>query len=217
MKPIPTELKLAGMLFGNQNLRKNISKINSPIPMAVYCEDKVKEFIQGASALDFSDKMCKEFYPAPVDIGRCITKNSVHYFNLSDISLQYDFSSIDRAHKNAKNTFVISNDVFGALNQKSYRVNTIKYFCTKINIIMNYTFLIQCELKCFFFLIGKAQNDLNLTKTPTSTCQTSQNCNFKISIIPYMCCHTAQLITLIQSYNLNCCLYYYFGKYLSYI
>ena len=113
---IPTELKLAGMLFGKQNLRENVSKINAPNPMSIYCENKANQNALGDITLGFSNKLCNEFYPAPVDIGRCLTKNSVHYLNLSEISLQHDIASIDRAHKNAKNTFVISNDVFGAIN-----------------------------------------------------------------------------------------------------
>ena len=128
------EVKLAGMLFGNQNLRGNISQFKAPIPMAIYCKNNAKQKFLGDSAKGFSNNLCNQFYPAPADVGKCITKNSVHYINLSEITLQNDFELIHSAHRNAEIMFVISVDVFGDLNinlfnsNAKFQVNTIKCY-----------------------------------------------------------------------------------------
>ena len=136
------EVKLAGMLFGNQNLRGNISQFKAPIPMAIYCKNKAEQKFTGESAEGFSNNLCNEFYPAPADVGKCITKNSVHHINLSEITLQNDFELIHSAHRYAENMFVISVDAFGDLN---------------INLVNSNAKFEVITIKCYFSLIQNSK------------------------------------------------------------
>ena len=110
------ERKIAEMLFGKENLLHELNNFKAPAPLIVYCKNR-KEFGFMGDIIDgFSQRFCNNFYPAPTDVGICMTQN---FDTKHVVALKSDYSEffknevhttktfLDGGNRNEENTFII--------------------------------------------------------------------------------------------------------------
>ena len=48
-----TDYEMAAMIFGNANIKRNLSNVLSPMPMGLFCKDNRNERFQGEKLMGF--------------------------------------------------------------------------------------------------------------------------------------------------------------------
>ena len=155
VRPIhDTEKKLAGKLFGEENIKKELTDLKGPAPMMIFCKDNKLEGFMGDLIEGFSQKLCNTFHPVPTDMGLCIAKN----LDITEVvNLNQDYSKIanaqsyannrtflDGGNRNEESTFVLLTDIYDTSVEK-YEVNNTIFKSSKI--LNSDTFTIGCVSK----------------------------------------------------------------------
>ena len=123
VKPVQdTEKKLAGMLFGDENIKDKLTDLKAPAPMMVYCKDNKLEGFMGDTINGFSQKLCNTFHPVPTDVGMCLTQNldindivqlNDHYTKMfNDNSFDDNRTFLNGGNRNEESTFVLLTDIY---------------------------------------------------------------------------------------------------------
>ena len=120
-----TERKIAGMLFGEENLKNELMNLKAPNPLMIYCKNRKDQGFTGDVVEGFSGKFCNNFYPSPTDIGMCLTQN----IDLKQsIEIEHDYSKfmqtdhqnasslMNGGNRNEESTFVLLTDIFENVN-----------------------------------------------------------------------------------------------------
>ena len=119
------EKKLAGRLFGSDNLKANQITFKNPTPMIIYCQDRLDQNFYGDDIGGFSAKFCNDFYPTPTDVGMCMTKNvdikellqqDNDLFTYTNAENQKAKTLMGNGNRNAESTYVLLTDIFEDLN-----------------------------------------------------------------------------------------------------
>ena len=116
-----TDYELAAMIFGNANIKKNPSNVLSPMPMGLFCKDKLNERLEGEIIDGFSKCFCTAFHPVQNDVGFCTTKGfdvksvmKYHpdYWNFMEAEKHSVTSMKEDGNRNAENTLYILTNIF---------------------------------------------------------------------------------------------------------
>ena len=69
------EAELPARIFGETQLKDNLSSLIAPNPLPIFCRNEWNEEFHGDSISDSSMKFCNDFYLAPTHTGICMSKN----------------------------------------------------------------------------------------------------------------------------------------------
>ena len=69
---LPFEKNIANKLFGSKNVKELDQRI-APMSMSLFC--KRNDIGYHGDNINLSEKVCNDFFPAPTDVGICLTRN----------------------------------------------------------------------------------------------------------------------------------------------
>ena len=128
MDPIlPMEKLLVQRLFGKNMVLTNITHSMVSFPIAIFCNRRRNQNFVGENIDGFAVKFCNDFFPAPTDVGICMSKN-LAIKNVINYDLNEDYvwymasdkqipsSKIGMNSFWAGNEFVLLNNAFDAEN-----------------------------------------------------------------------------------------------------
>lgn len=116
-----TDSQLAAMMFGKINIKEDFSDVFSPMPMGLFCKDKLNRKYQGENISGFSSNFCNDFYPVQNDVGFCTTKGfdvkkvikyKPDYWDYMEAEKQHISYMNENGNRNSENTLFILTNVF---------------------------------------------------------------------------------------------------------
>ena len=134
---IPIEKDLATKTFGENNMFSNLTHYTVSFPLIIFCNERKNQAFFGDSISGFSAEFCNQFFPAPTDVGICLSKNLniKKIFNVNDdyttfmeVEHQKSGSLIGMSSYLAQSTYVLTTT---ALNVKeSHECDIMGFTCT---------------------------------------------------------------------------------------
>ena len=109
--------QLARKLFGEYALKSNMFSSN---PLIALCRNTRNDDFEGDNISGFSTKFCQDFYPAPTDVGICISKN----LDVKKVIQLEDVYNTFFKTENPTSEMRVGNDNYGAVS--TFVINPLK-------------------------------------------------------------------------------------------
>ena len=117
------ECKIAGSLFGKDNLKNDSSILFASNPLALFCKNSKTEALNGDTVNGFQSKFCNSTKIVQTDVGICISSNPTQHSKNGYIRLIEATKNINRGLKEIEQTLIIQVDRFAQENNKDFRVS----------------------------------------------------------------------------------------------
>ena len=108
------EWKIAGSLFGKDNLKNDSFDVFASNPLALFCKDKINDMFNGDNVTGFRSKFCNQTTIVQTDVGICVNSNPTQYSRNGFIQKIESSSNIQSSLKETEHTIIIQGDRFAS-------------------------------------------------------------------------------------------------------
>ena len=108
------ELKIAGSLFGKDNLKNDSFELFASNPLALFCKDTINELFHGDNVIGFRSKFCNQTTIVQTDVGICVNSNPTQYSRNGFIQKIESSKNIESSLKETEHTIIIQGDRFAS-------------------------------------------------------------------------------------------------------
>ena len=108
------EWKIAGSLFGKDNLKNDSFDVFASNPLALFCKDTKNEMFHGNNLIGFRSKFCNQTTIVQTDVGICVNSNPTQYSRNGFIQKIESSSNIQSSLKETEHTMIIQVDRFAS-------------------------------------------------------------------------------------------------------
>ena len=108
------EWKIAGSLFGKDNLKNDSFNVFASNPLALFCKDRTNEMFHGDNVLGFRSKFCNQTTIIQTDVGICVNSNPTQYSKNGYIQQIESSNNIESSLKETEHTIIIQGDRFAS-------------------------------------------------------------------------------------------------------
>ena len=120
------ECKIAGSLFGKDNLKNDSSILFASNPLALFCKDSKNGLLQGDDVNGFQSKFCNLTKIVQTDVGICVSSNPTQHLSNGYIHLNELTNKINRGLKEIEHTMIIQVDRFAHDSAQNFSVCIIR-------------------------------------------------------------------------------------------
>ena len=108
------EWKIAGSLFGKDNLKNDSFELFASNPLALFCKDTINELFHGDNVIGFRSKFCNQTTIVQTDVGICVNSNPTQYSRNGFIKKIESSNNIQSSLKETEHTMIIQVDRFSS-------------------------------------------------------------------------------------------------------
>ena len=108
------EWKIAGSLFGKDNLKNDSFDVFASNPLALFCKDTINELFHGDNVIGFRSKFCNQTTIVQTDVGICVNSNPTQYSRNGFIKKIESSNNIQSSLKETEHTMIIQVDRFSS-------------------------------------------------------------------------------------------------------